>query len=155
MPRALQLSHANGGCQQMFRVAKLDAAAQIPVRTHPTDAGYDLHALQDAWVLARRSATVRTGIAVAIPQGYYGRVASRSGLSLKHSLEVGAGVVDAGYRGEIMVRLHNHSDDNVFLAAGDRIAQLVVTAIYTGDMEEVERLDDTERGDRGFGSSGK
>jgi deoxyuridine 5'-triphosphate nucleotidohydrolase len=106
-------------------------------------------------VLARGSATVRTGIAVAIPKGYYGRVASRSGLSVKHSLEVGAGVVDAAYRGEIMVRLHNHGDANVFLAAGDRIAQLVVTAIYTGDVEEAASLDDTDRGDRGFGSSGK
>lgn len=106
-------------------------------------------------MLARGSATVATGVAVAVPPGYYGRIASRSGLSVKHDIEVGAGVVDAGYRGELVVKLHNHGDANYLVRAGDRVAQLVVTRIYQGGMQVVESLEDSDRGARAFGSSGR
>jgi len=139
----------------MLLCTKLNDAAIVPTRTHSSDAGFDLYASESAWVLARSSTTVRTGIAVAIPEGYYGRVASRSGLSVKSNIEVGAGVIDAGYRGEIIVKLYNHGDENQFMDKGMRIAQLVVTAIYTDDICVVDSLDTTERGACGFGSSGK
>lgn len=139
----------------MLRCAKLDPNAKIPTRAHDDDAGFDLYALKPTWILARGSTTVRTGVGVGIPEGYYGRVASRSGLSVKHHVEVGAGVIDAGYRGEIVVKLYNHGDANVLLAAGDRVAQLIVTAIYAGGIQEVTSLDDTERGTGGFGSTGQ
>lgn len=138
----------------MLRCAKLDPNSKIPTRAHSTDAGFDLYSLTDTWVLARGSTTVRTGMGVGIPEGYYGRVASRSGLSVKNNIEVGAGVIDAGYRGEIVVKLYNHGDANVLISAGDRVAQLVVTAIYSDGIQEVASLDDTERGAGGFGSTG-
>ena len=134
---------------------KLNDDAIVPTRAHTSDPGFDLYASESVWVLARSSTTVHTGIAVAIPEGYYGRVASRSGLSVKSNIEVGAGVIDAGYRGEIIVKLYNHSDENKFLDKGMRIAQLVVTSIYTGDISVVDSLDTTKRGACGFGSSGK
>lgn len=139
----------------MLRCVLLDGAARVPSRNHPTDAGYDLYALEDVWVKARQSSLVSTGVAVAIPKGYYGRIASRSGLALGCDLEVGAGVVDASYRGELKVLLRNHGDRMVCLRAGDRIAQMIVTPIYVGEIEKVETLDDTERGAKGFGSSGR
>lgn len=139
----------------MLRCAKLDDSARLPRRAHDTDAGFDLFALQSTWILAGSSAVVRTGVGVGIPAGHYGRVASRSGLSVKHDIEVGAGVIDAGYTGEVMVKLHNHGSGNVHLAAGDRVAQLIVSPIYTGGVEEVDSLDATERGAAGFGSTGK
>ena len=106
-------------------------------------------------MLARSSAAVATGIAVAIPPSYYGRIAPRSGLSVKYNIEVGAGVVDAGYRGELIVKLYNHGDDNYLVRAGDRVAQLIVTHIYQGELEVVETLPGSERGAAGFGSSGR
>lgn len=139
----------------MLRCQRLHDDAIIPTRAHATDAGFDLYACESAWALARSSVTVPTGIAISIPEGYYGRVASRSGLSVKSNVEVGAGVIDAGYRGEIIVKLYNHGDANVFLDKGSRIAQLVVTAIYTDAIKVVESLDATGRGKNGFGSSGK
>jgi len=127
-----------------------------PSRAHPHDAGWDLHAAEERWVLARSSVTVRTGVAVAIPPGYYGRIAPRSGLSVRHSIEVGAGVVDAGYRGELVVKLYNHGDDNHLVRAGDRVAQLIVTRIYQGDLEVVDTLPGSDgRNTSGFGSSGR
>jgi len=138
-----------------MQCVRLNDKAQLPTRAYHADAGFDLYAAESKWVLARESTTVSTGIAVAIPEGYYGRVASRSGLSVRHNIEVGAGVIDAGYRGEIMVKLYNHGDDNVLVSEGDRIAQLVVTVIYTGGIQEVAALQPQQRGVRGFGSSGK
>lgn len=133
----------------------LSSAAVAPTRAHAHDVGWDLYAAEERWVLARSSATVATGVAVAVPLGYYGRIASRSGMSVKHDIEVGAGVVDAGYRGELVVKLHNHSDANYLVRAGDRVAQLVVTRIYTGDMQVVDSLEGSDRGARAFGSSGR
>ena len=138
-----------------FQCKLLRPTALAPRRAHPHDAGWDLYASDERWVLARSSATVATGIAVAIPPSYYGRIAPRSGLSVKYNIEVGAGVVDAGYRGELIVKLYNHGDDNYLVRAGDRVAQLIVTHIYQGELEVVETLPGSERGAAGFGSSGR
>jgi dUTP pyrophosphatase len=99
----------------------------------------------------------KTDIAMAIPPGYYGRVAPRSGLAVKHHIDVGAGVIDADYRGNVGVVLFNHSDNEFVITAGDRVAQLVIEKIITPEVVEVEDLDalgSTARGAGGYGSTG-
>jgi dUTP pyrophosphatase len=92
---------------------------------------------------------------MSIPPGYYGRIAPRSGLALKYGIDVLAGVVDAGYRGEICVILYNTDKDNLFhIKTGDRIAQIIIEKYYPMDFVEVEKLDESIRGNSGFGSSG-
>lgn len=97
---------------------------------------------------------IKTDIATAIPSGYYGRVAPRSGLAWKNSIDVGAGVIDEDYRGNVGVILFNHSDVDFKVARGDRIAQLLLEKIITPEVVVVDELVDTERGDGGFGSTG-
>ena len=105
-------------------------------------------------VPARGRAMLKTDIAIAVPSGTYGRVASRSGLALKHGLDVGAGVIDEDYRGNVGVILFNHTDVDFIVAAGDRVAQLILEKIVTPDVEVVEDLSETARGGGGFGSTG-
>ncbi|KAI8985094.1 dUTPase-like protein [Pilobolus umbonatus] len=97
---------------------------------------------------------VQTDISIAIPEGHYGRVAPRSGLTVKHHLDVGAGVIDADYRGPLGVVMFNFSSVDYKVKRGDRIAQLIIETIITPDVLEVESLEISERGARGFGSSG-
>ena len=103
---------------------------------------------------ARGKALIGTGLAFAIPVGNYGRIAPRSGLAVRNSLHVGAGVVDADYRGEVKVLLFNHSDDDFEVKEGDRIAQMIIEKYTLTALEEVEELSETERGAGGFGSTG-
>lgn len=97
---------------------------------------------------------VKTDISIAFPHGFYARVAPRSGLAWKNSIDVGAGVIDVDYRGNVGVILFNHSDDDFKIAHGDRIAQLILERIITPDVVEVDELDETERNAGGFGSTG-
>jgi dUTP pyrophosphatase len=141
----------------MFRFAKTHPAATLPSRGRPGDAGFDLFACEDATLEPGTRRLVDCGVAIEIPADCYGRVAPRSGLAVKHGIQVGAGVVDATYRGSIRALLFNHGDAPFSIRAGDRIAQLVFEMIYTPiKIEEVpyEALSDTVRGDGGFGSSG-
>lgn len=92
---------------------------------------------------------------MAIPEGCYGRVAPRSGLAIKFAIDVGAGVVDADYRGNLSILLFNFAPQEFNLKKGDRVAQLICEKILRPELEEVEKLDETERGDKGFGSSGR
>lgn len=101
-----------------------------------------------------RRALVSTGISIAVPAGTYGRVAPRSGLASKHSIDVGAGVIDADYRGEVRILLFNFGDADFHVKAGDRVAQLVLERICTPEVQVVERLEESVRGDGGFGSTG-
>lgn len=103
---------------------------------------------------AHGKALIPTDISMAIPSGYYGRVAPRSGLAVKHFIDVGAGVIDEDYRGPLGVVLFNHSQNDFAVKKGDRIAQLLLEKIATPDIEVVEDLDETERGAGGFGSTG-
>ncbi|AXA52089.1 dUTP pyrophosphatase [Malassezia restricta] len=128
--------------------------AKLPVRGSAQAAGYDLFACEDAVIPKGGRAVVQTGIHVALPEGHYGRVAPRSGLAVKHGIDVGAGVVDSDYRGLLGVVLFNFGSDDFQFRAGDRIAQLVIEKISTPDVEEVDSLDDTTRGSGGFGSTG-
>lgn len=137
-----------------LKVKKIVDNAILPKRGSAAAAGYDLSSCVDATVPARGKAMVRTGLSIKVPSGTYGRVAPRSGLTWKNSIDVGAGVIDEDYRGEVNVILFNHSDVDFQIKAGDRIAQLVLERIVTPDVEEVAELDDTERGAGGFGSTG-
>ena len=140
-----------------LRVRRLDARAQLPTRAYPGDAGLDLYALEDGMLDAGERASVRTGVAVEIPEGETGLVLPRSGLAARHGIALAnaPGLIDAGYRGELLVLLLNTDRDAAFMiAAGDRIAQLVLVKVQTPEVVEVEELAVSERGAGGFGSSG-
>lgn len=137
-----------------LRVKRLSEHASLPVRGSSGAAGYDLASAYDITVPARGKALCKTDLSIAIPLGTYARVAPRSGLAWKHSISVGAGVVDADYRGNVGVILFNHSETDFGVDRGDRIAQLVLERIATPDVVEVKDLDGTTRGAGGFGSTG-
>ena len=133
---------------------KLRNNATVPCRGTDGAAGYDLSSAEDLIISGKGKGVVKTGLAIAIPEGTYARIAPRSGLSVKQFIDVGAGVVDADYRGEVGVVLFNHADDGFRVRQGDRIAQLILERIKTPAVEVVDELDDTSRGAAGFGSTG-
>jgi dUTP pyrophosphatase len=135
-------------------VKKLSEKAVLPKRGSSHAAGYDLCAAHDGIVPSRSKALIKTDLAIMVPPGTYGRVAPRSGLAWKHSIDVGAGVIDEDYRGNVGVILFNLSDVDFEVKEGDRIAQLVLEKIVTPEVEEVEELDESARGAGGFGSTG-
>ncbi|KGO76246.1 DeoxyUTP pyrophosphatase [Penicillium italicum] len=135
-------------------VKKLVESAQAPTRGSAFAAGYDIYAAKETVIPAKGKGAVDTGIAIAVPEGTYGRIAPRSGLAAKHFIDTGAGVIDADYRGEVKVLLFNHSDVDFPVKAGDRIAQLVLERIYTPEVSVVEELEESVRGAGGFGSTG-
>ncbi|CAN6287295.1 unnamed protein product [Urochloa humidicola] len=138
----------------LLKVKKLSEKAVLPSRGSALAAGYDLSSAAEMVVPARGKALVPTDLSIAIPEGTYARIAPRSGLALKHSIDVGAGVVDADYRGPLGVILFNHSDADFAVKPGDRIAQMIIEVIATPEVAEVEDLDATVRGEGGFGSTG-
>jgi len=136
-------------------VKKLTYDAIVPTRGSDGAVGYDLYSSEDAVVPCQAGrALVGTGITVVLPQGVYGRVAPRSGLAVKHCINVGAGVIDPDYTGEIKVVLFNHGESDFEIKKGDRIAQLVLERCETPPIEEINIVEDTERGSGGFGSTG-
>jgi dUTP pyrophosphatase len=139
----------------VMKYTKVVPEAYPPTKGSVKAAGYDLKSAYDCTVPARGKALVDTGIKVQLPEGCYGRIAPRSGLAVKNFIDVGAGVVDEDYRGVIKVVLFNHSDSAFEVKSGDRIAQFICERIYYPDLEEVKELTETERGEGGFGSTGK
>ena len=141
-----------------LRVRRLHPDAVLPTRAHPGDAGLDLVATESATLAPGGGrAMVGTGIAVEVPEGWAGLVCPRSGLAARHGIGVvnGPGVVDAGYRGEVRVVLHNTDPVESFaIAPGDRIAQLVLTPVLLADVVEVDELAIATRDAGGFGSTG-
>lgn len=137
-----------------LRVVQLHPDARIPRRETSDAAGYDLASVQHVEIPSHGTAIVSTGLAIAVPDGTYGRIAPRSGLAAKHSIGVGAGVVDGGYRGEVKVVLFNHGHVPYVVHPGDRIAQLILECIVVPDVMVCDVLDETERGHGGFGSTG-
>lgn len=135
-------------------VKKLSLNAQLPERASSKAAGYDLFSAEDKIIPANGRAVVATDLSIALPPNTYGRVAPRSGLAVKHFIDVGAGVIDEDYRGPLGVVLFNFSDNEFQIKKGDRIAQLLIECIKTPPVLEVESLDNTERGQSGFGSTG-
>lgn len=139
----------------MFQIKLLTDTARPPTRGSEHAAGYDLFADENFVLGCRNRACISTGISIAVPAGHYGRIAPRSGLAVKKCVDVCAGVVDADYRGEVKVVLHNnHPSDPLTIGKGDRIAQLVLERISTPEVEVVDELPETVRGDGGFGSTG-
>jgi len=140
--------------QVLLKFAKLTENATTPSRGSSLAAGYDLYSAYDYTVPSKGKAIVKTDIQIALPDGCYGRVAPRSGLAAKHFIDVGAGVIDQDYRGNVGVVMFNFSDSDFAVSKGDRVAQLVCERIYLPDLEELPSLDETERGSGGFGSTG-
>ena len=138
-------------------VRRLDERAVLPQRAHPGDAGLDLCALEGAVLEPGARAKVRTGVAIELPPGHAGLVVPRSGLAARHGIAIvnAPGLIDEGYRGELQVLLLNTDRDATFaIAAGDRIAQLVVAPVSRARFVPAEGLGGTERGSGGFGSTG-
>ena len=137
----------------------LDSGAKMPTRAHPWDAGLDLYAPLDegAWAITPcgGSATIDTGVHIEIPEGYTGFIKAKSGLNVKHCLTC-TGVIDAHYTGSIAVKLYNHHPCLRYdVRPGDKIAQLVILPCLLPELELVDNLEETDRGDGGFGSTGR
>lgn len=141
-----------------LEIQRLELNAQIPKQAKDGDAGFDLYAIESFWIKPGERALVRTGISMAIPKGFYGRISPRSGLALRSGIDVMAGVIDCGYRSEIKVLLINLSNGNeeqsFFVEAGARIAQIIFESCATAQFKEVEELSNSDRGVSGFGASG-
>ena len=132
----------------------LDAGAKMPTRAHSFDAGLDLYAIEDGYIRCNQNHTFNTGVHVQIPEGYVGFIKSKSGLMVKHGI-LTDGTIDAHYTGPIKVCLFNHGCSKYEVKAGDKIAQLVIHKIELPELEQVDSLEDTDRGDDGFGSTGR
>ena len=134
---------------------KTSPEAKEPSQANFSDAGYDLFSTEELNLKPFERSVVKTGIKLALPEGYYGRVAPRSGLAIKKGIDVLAGGIDSGYRGEIGVVLINLSSSDQTLNKGDKIAQLIIEKCYAVSFSEVSSLSDSARGEGGFGSSGE
>uniref|UniRef100_A0A1B6CLU9 Deoxyuridine 5'-triphosphate nucleotidohydrolase n=1 Tax=Clastoptera arizonana TaxID=38151 RepID=A0A1B6CLU9_9HEMI len=140
---------------KLLRFKKLSNKAFAPSKGSEYAAGFDLKSAGAHVIPPHGKGLVLTDIQIALPEGCYGRIAPRSGLAWKNHIDVGAGVIDRDYRGNVGVVLFNHSPDPFCVQPGDRIAQLILEKIIYTDVEEVDKLDDTERGHGGFGSTGR
>lgn len=132
----------------------LDEGACMPSRGHETDAGLDLRTPEAVTVPAYGSVSVDTGVHVALPHGCAGLLVSKSGLNVRHDI-TSTGLIDEGYTGSIVVRLHNHGGEDYAFGAGDKVTQLVVLPVAREPLERVTAFNATERGDDGFGSTGR
>ena len=145
----------------MLAVELIHHHARLPNKAYINDAGYDLYSCENKVIESKSFAVIRTGIKLNIPSGYYGRIASRSGLAVKYNIEVGAGVIDNEYRGEIMVKLHNHGHTEYNVKIGDKIAQLILelygnfpVVLVDSVEQQTSEITSGSRGTSGFGSSG-
>ena len=134
---------------------KLMPGAYAPERAHSSDAGLDLKSMEDGVINPYCGETFDTGVCIAIPEGHFGKIESRSGLNINHSVVSCGGVIDSGYTGSIKVKLYNLSEQRYEIKKGDKIAQLIIQPYKWERLELVSQLEDTERGDAGFGSSGR
>ena len=133
---------------------KLEKWAYMPERAYPTDAGADLRTPHDVLIMPYGSAVIDTGVHIELPINTVGMLKSKSGLNVKHGI-TSEGVIDVGYTGSIVVKLYNNSDKAYGFKAGDKISQLVIMPILTPTFELVDEFEETERGNGGFGSTGK
>ena len=140
--------------ENQFQVKLNNEDAMVPTRGSTEAAGYDLYSYEEGRVMPHSTRLFDTGISIRVPEGTYGRIAPRSSVSKKGIL-VNAGVIDRDYRGPVKIMLHNLSNNDYVINKNDRIAQLILEQIKTPPVELVEELDDTIRGEGGFGSTGK
>lgn len=138
-----------------LQIKKLTESARIPNFAHDTDAGLDLCADEKIEINPGERTLISTGIAMAIPNGHVGLIWDKSGVATKKGIKTLAGVIDAGYRGEVKVALLNTSSEIQVFESGDKLAQMLIQKIEHPEITEVSELDDTERGEGGFGSTGK
>lgn len=133
----------------------LDEGAYLPTRAHDQDAGFDLRT-REAFVLwPGHHHTFDTGVHLEIPRGCFGHIESKSGLNVKNSVVSCGGIIDEGYTGSIAVKLYNFGKEDKIFEVGDKIAQIIIQKYLAPEMEVVDKLEETERGDNGFGSTGK
>lgn len=142
-----------GGYEMSFFV-NIEPNAFLPKRAHEADAGFDLYSPVPALIPARGSAVIDTGVHIAIPRGYAGLICSKSGLNVTHGI-ISDGLIDSGYTGSIRVKLYNLSDESYLVVAGDKVSQIVFIPIAEPTLVPVDSLEETERGDNGFGSTGR
>ncbi len=138
-----------------IKIKKLKPDAVLPNYAHSGDAGMDMYASEDVHIRKGERAKVPTGIAMEIPEGYVGLVWDKSGLSINHGLKTLGGVIDAGYRGEIIIGIANLSSEDYTLEKGHKVAQLLIQKIESPVVEEAIELKDSHRGEKGLGSTGK
>lgn len=134
---------------------KLDPGAYLPGRAHATDAGLDLRTPESHYVPCRGSIVIDTGVHIQLPHGTFGKIESKSGLNIHHNIVACGGVIDEGYTGSIRVKLYNLGGDGYSFKAGEKVAQLIVQPCLYEDLEMVSHLDESERGENGFGSTGR
>ena len=132
----------------------IDPGAKMPTRAHPWDAGLDLYAMESGFVFSDSRHTFDTGVHAQIPEGYVGFIKSKSGLMVKYGIMTD-GTIDSHYTGSIRVCLFNRSENDLYVQAGDKIAQLVILPCLLPELELVDSLEETDRGNNGFGSTGK
>ena len=137
-----------------LQVKQLSDEAHLPTKGSALAAGYDLYSAEAGVIPAQGTALLDTKLAIALPEGTYGHIAPHSGLASKFMINMGAGVIDADYRGSIKVLLFNHSGNSFTVQKGDRIAQLIIEKIASIPITETDSLDNTVCGDAGFGSTG-
>ena len=139
----------------ILKIKKLKGDAKLPSYAHPGDAGMDIYSCEERTLLPQEQALISTGIAMEIPDGYVGLVWDKSGLSTKHGLKTLAGVIDAGYRGEISIALANVGSGPYTFKKGEKIAQMLIQKVEHPQFQEVDELSESSRGTGGFGSTGK
>jgi len=155
VPQRLEFYHAeDAGRMDVLFFKKLDPRATLPTRGSASSAGLDIYSIEDFTIGPGQRLVARSGLSVAVPEGFYGRVAPRSGLAVKHGLDVLAGVIDADYRGELLCALYNSGDEPISLPAKSKICQLIIEKIATPAATWAEELTETARGAGGFGSTG-
>ncbi len=138
----------------LLNFKRLDQRAVLPSRGSSLSAGLDIYAIEDLTIRPGERTLAQTGLAVAIPEGFYGRLAPRSGLATQKGLDTLAGVIDADYRGEIRCLLYNTGDETITLPAQSKICQLIIEKIITPNAVWADEISDTDRGSGGFGSTG-
>ena len=134
---------------------KIDDDGYMPKRAHATDAGFDLYTPELFVVPAHGACVIDTRVHIAIPAGWFGKIESKSGLMCRHGVMSTGGVVDSGYTGSIMVKLENHSNIPYKFERGDKIAQIIILPCLLDELHQVPDLDATDRGNHGFGSTGR
>lgn len=132
----------------------LEPGAKMPTKAHETDAGYDIYTPHELYVKAGESGAVHTGVHMIIPKGWCGMVMSKSGLNTKHDIKT-TGLVDADYTGEIIIKVQNHGVKDYHFHRGEKVTQIVIMPVTDTIFHEITELPDTERGSKGFGSSGR
>jgi dUTP pyrophosphatase len=139
----------------LVKIKKLHPEARVPAYAHPGDAGMDLYTLEDTKVLPGQVAKIRSGLAFELPEGYVGLCWDKSGVSANGRIKTLAGVLDAGYRGELLMVVINLGTEPYVFKKGDKVLQMLIQKVERPEIVEVEELSETSRGGGGFGSTGK